>query len=57
MKDRPFVYVIIGEDGDVVKAYYQLDDAVEYCQQALAEQLLDPRNWNRYFRIKGVQCE
>ena len=57
MKDRPFVYVVVREDGNVEKAFYQMDDAINYCQQALAEQLLDPHNWNRYFRIKGVQCE
>ena len=58
MKERPYIYVVIDEcRGDTVAAaFYEKSSAVEWCQERLAEQLLDARDWNRYFRISGIQC-
>lgn len=45
------IFVIINDDGYVQKVFKEKYKAINYCQEMMTEQLLDPRDWECYFRI------
>lgn len=57
MKDKPFIYVVVNDDGNVEAAFYQKVDAVTYCQKATESFGEDMDEWDGYYVISGVQCE
>lgn len=50
-KKKNRVYCVINDDGYVQEIFRIKENAIEYCKREMVEQLLDPRDWECYFRI------
>lgn len=58
MKDHPTVYVVINDDGEVEKAFYEYQDAASFCKetvQSWGDEGCDPDDWDWFFQICKAQ--